>query len=159
MGRFGFHAHRALSLPTEITNRAAHCCLLRSVVADGGWMADQGEGQQTLELLHAMLTTGLPIKPYFCQNCKKCSAAFKKKKHLKKSYLQNHLQKEEKSFLWDLARTPLFGLLNSALVVSQPLPLPEQLTGCSCCAQPGLDSSVSASSGDIMLPRVSAISC
>lgn len=42
-------------------------------------MADQGEGQQTLELLHAMLTTGLPIKPYFCQNCKKCSAAFKKK--------------------------------------------------------------------------------
>lgn len=80
MGRFGFHAHRALSLPTEITNRAAHCCLLRSVVVDGRWMADQGEGQQTLELLHAILTTGLPIKPYFCQNCKKCSAALKKKK-------------------------------------------------------------------------------
>lgn len=38
----------------------------------------------------------------------------------KKSCLQYRLQKEEKSFLWDLAGTPLSGLLNSALVVSQP---------------------------------------
>lgn len=62
-------------------------------------MADQGEGQQTLELLHAMLTTGLPIKPYFCQNCKKCSAALKKKKkNLKKILPAESLTKGGKIF-------------------------------------------------------------
>lgn len=61
-------------------------------------MADQGEGQQTLELLHVMLTTGLPIKPYFCQNCKKCSAALKKKKTLKKILPAESLTKGGKIF-------------------------------------------------------------